>query len=338
MHHPTPHLAAKRPRQRGAVLVAVMVIVAIAFILSLTFLGSTTTVTSIANTSDKKLHARLLAESGLSIARQYIESDEDWRDNQPSDGVWLSDYALFDGNISIHGSFDDSAGNVQINVLDASFESESKTLATPLLFPPMSGTVGDWQMTRQSLLGTVTGLTVPQMGVQTSGNALEGMRLAWVVYPTSVIGWASFSQTLNEKLEPDSSYVLKVATGNVGLATLLPELDMRVYSGATLLASSTDLNLLTILDLNTDYKNYEVRFTTGPSPPTDDIRIELYTRSLLGLLAGVGFDNIQFIKESASPVQFTVTGEYQDMTHTVTALVQPRMGNSPNQVLWWQEQ
>ena len=326
-----------RHNRRGAVLVGVMIIVAMTFTLTLTFLGATATVTSVTQTSESKLHARLIAESGLSIAKQYIASDNNWRQAQPSDGAWLTGYPLFDGTVSIDAAFDAADGNVAINIPDASFENASKTLPTPLLFPPMSGTVGSWKMTRKSLLGTVTGLTVPQMGVRSSGNALEGMRMAWVTYPTSVIGWASFSQTLNETLEPNSSYVLRVAAGTAGLAALTPEIDIRIYSGATLMASSSDQRLLTLLDFNADFKIYEVRFTTGDSPPTDDIRVELYTQSLLGVLTGIAFDDVQLVKEVSSPVQLIVEGKYRGITHTITAMVQPRSGSVPSRIVWWQD-
>lgn len=328
------HLIQRRAPQ-GSAMVLVLVAVATATVLGLTFLVTSTTATAVTEHVHDHIMARHIAESGVALAMAYIEKTPTWRKDRPQ-GTWVINQPLMGGTFSLSGTWINTGSAPSPELNNSSFESQNGSLPTPLLFPPMSGTIGGWHLQRTGLLQPLTGATVPQVGIQSSVLATDGNRLAYVSFPLSVLGTATFSQTLNMSLHPETHYALKVDVIDLHVGSVLPDLEFRVLAGGTLVATSSTASLLKILDLNSDTREYSVRFKTGPTPPTGNIRVELHARSLLGLLAGVGFDRVRLEVENNDPITFTVDGRYGESSHTATVTVLPP-GNGPARVINWLE-
>lgn len=321
-------------RARGAALILVMMSIAVAAVIGLTFLNGSATLTAIAGTMNDHAQARQIAESAAAMAVRYVEQTPDWHTRRTS-GPWISDFALHGGHCSVTAAFDpaDVAGVLPLN--DASFEMTTGQLSNPVLFPPMSGAIGGWTVQRTAAVQT--GATVPRVGVAASAFATDGHHLALVEFPLSVIGSATFSQTLAETLEPDSAYTLEVDAGRAGLALVLANVQIRVYAGGTLLASSADPSLLTLLDLDGDFKTYVLRFDTDSHPPAGNLRVELHAESLLGVLSGAAFDDVRLTRLPTDPLVLTATARYGDAGHRVTVSVYPAAGAGHASIVQWTE-
>src|SRR5688500_4924996 len=82
--------ASPRPR-RGIALALVLIALAVCIVLGAIFLTTAGTTSQIAHASDHRLRARLIAESGLAVARAYVDDDPNWRASRPN-GVWIRDH------------------------------------------------------------------------------------------------------------------------------------------------------------------------------------------------------------------------------------------------------
>lgn len=329
-----------RPRSlrcRGTAMVLVLLAMTVGVTLGLTYLASVTRTTHVAGVIEDHTQARLVADAGLQLSVAYIERVPDgWREREA--GTWVDEEDLLGGSITIEADFDAAAAEDALAITNMGFEQDSDSLATPFLFPPMSGTLGGWDVTCSSFLGSVTGLTVPQVSVGPFFGATEGSHAAQVQYTASVKGEVSLSNTLSEAPEPCTQYALSVAVGRVNVLSLLADFELRVWSGGTLLASSADSTLLSLLDLGAGATEYTLRFETGDTVPADPLRIELYSASTLGVLATVFFDDVHLTVERDSPIMLTATATFEGATHQTTAVVVPRSPGSPATILSWNDE
>lgn len=92
----------------------VLVAVAVGVVLGCTFLVTSSTSSAASSLARDRLQARLLAESGLGLARQFMRVDPDWRTKVPN-GLWAADQPLGGGTFSVWGEDGgdvDADGNV----------------------------------------------------------------------------------------------------------------------------------------------------------------------------------------------------------------------------------
>lgn len=181
------------------------------------------------------------------------------------------------------------AGNVPIN--NASFESTTGSLSTPLLFPPSSGSLGGWTMNRHGV-GALTGLTAPLMSMEHSPYATSGANIAAIRFVAGVLTYGSFSQTLSEGLTQNTRYTVSVDIGDAGIASAIATAGFKITAGGQYVAGTGDAALLSVLDLGPCFDRYTVTFETGDNVLSGNLGIELFAGGLLDAVSGVGFDNI----------------------------------------------
>lgn len=322
------------PRCGAYALILVLGGIMVAAIMGTVFLNTTSTSTSMIRVLDNHMQARHIAEGGAMLAIRYIEQTPDWYLKQTS-GVWVESYALYGGEVTVRADYDPADAAGEIAIVDMSFAQSTGQLSNPLFNPPMSGTIGGWQVERTAAVKL--GATVPRIGVMQSNSATDGTNLAYVTFPLSVIGTAQFSQTLGSALRPDTAYKLRVDVGTAALALLLSDTQIKVYAGGTLVASSADPQLLSLLDLGNDTKEYCINFETGDSPPAGNIRIELYSQSVLGLLSAVAFDNVRLETQPSEPYRLTSTGEFGGARHKISVYFYASPGGGPVKIVKWTE-
>ncbi len=86
--------------RRGIVMLLVMVALVCAVILAVSFLASQSTTSGISQNVSRHARARLIAESGLTAAMQYVRTNDDWRSRQ-AEGYWLPDQPLNGGSFTV---------------------------------------------------------------------------------------------------------------------------------------------------------------------------------------------------------------------------------------------
>jgi hypothetical protein len=231
----------------------------------------------------------------------------------------MANYDMNGVSVTVEGAFtpDPSAGALTIN--DASFETAVGQLANPFSDPPMTGTLGGWELARTSALEF--GPLVPRVGVVASAAATDGARLGYVRFPVVLAGSGTLGQTLADALTPNVSYALHVDVGTAGLAALISDYEIRVFAGATLVASSNDPEFLTLLDLGGGFQEHVIRFATDGSPPAGAVRIELAAQALAGAVSAVAFDHVRLEIEDTSPLMLTATATNDDASHVIEATV-----------------
>lgn len=329
----------------GSTLILVMIATAVALVLGLTFLASSATITGIAQTMEQHAQARQIAESGLTTAIDYVHRTPTWRNDRAA-GRWVEDFSFGGGSYSIEADF---APNQSLAVNDTSFEEEVAQLSNPLVSPPMSGTIGGWDVQRTAALET--GLTVPQIGVIASPNATLGDNHAFVSFGATVIGSGMFRQTLSQSLEPNTVYELKVDIAPTGLPVGDSSFGLRVLADNTVVASTTHawvltlpaplgtpttppaqpptppeaVALLEVFDLSGPYVEYTLRFAASSSPPTGLMRLELFAESVAGLATQVAFDNVRLTAISMEPLLLTSTGHRLGASYEVAARLAIRL-------------
>ncbi|MFI4862192.1 MAG: hypothetical protein ACIAXF_16120 [Phycisphaerales bacterium JB063] len=307
-------------RCRGTAMVIVLVAITVGVTLGMTYLATATRSTQVTENIENHTQARLIADAGMQLGIAYIEREPDaWMLREP--GLWVDSEPLLGGTISLETDFDLDAAKDPLALIDWSFEDDQDAIPNPALFPPLSRTIGGWDVTRTSPLAFLTGLTVPNASIGPFIGATDQSQVAKAHFGLAILGTICFSQTLAEAPTPNTCYALRVAVGKLSVANVLAEVEVRIWCGATLLASSSDATLLTVLDLSGDTKTYCLRFSTGDTPPTDPFRIELYAASTLGLLSSVFFDDVRFTRESEIPITLTATAEYGGTTHRTQAVV-----------------
>lgn len=337
----------------GSAMILVLVAISIAFVMGLTFMASSASVTGVAQTMHHHAQARQVAESGLTMALNYVQRTPDWRDAR-SNGAWFTDYALFGGSVSVSGQFPQFS---PIIVNDPSFEQATGQLANPLLNPPMSGTIGGWEVQRTATV--VTGPTVPQIGVIASANATNGSNVASISFGAAVNGTGTFGQTLATSLQPQMSYELSVDILPTGLAIESAGAGFRLLAAGTVVASSEHTATLqlppppggvptppsqpptapevesvtTMLGLSGGFSRYTLHFVTSATVPAGLIRLELYAQSQVGATSSVLFDNVHLNVAPNDPLVLTAVGRHGDASHKVVANVAP----ASVQIVKWSE-
>ena len=306
----------------------------VAAIMGAVFLATSSTSTSMIRVLDDHLQAKHIAEGGAMLAIRYIEQTPDWHLKRTA-GVWSESYELHGGEVAIDVDYDpgDIAGAVTI--ADMSFEQAVGQLSNPFFGPPMSGSIGGWQVERTAAIKL--GTTTPRIGVSSSASASGGTNLAYISFPLSVIGTGKFSQTIGTTLQPETRYKLKVDVGTAALALLLADTQIRLYAGGVLLASSSDPQLLEVLDLGGGVQEYCLNYVSNDSPPPGNLRVELYSQSVLGLLSAVAFDNVRLQIEPSEPYHITATGVYGDASHKIDVHIYTSPEGGPVKIVKWTE-
>lgn len=321
-------------------MVLVIVSMTVGFTASVGYLFATHSITERVLRVSDEIDSRLVAESGIDIAQMLIESTPDWDDHM--DGSLFVNTS-FDTNqhLSVSGvvlSVDSEPGN-EVTISSSSFELASDQLNNSFINPQLSGAFGDWQATRDAVV--LTGATVPRMGVSEYLYASDGTHVGFVNFIAAVNGSGTFTQTLDDEFLPNTTYRFQVDVGIAGIATLLPEIELTLSAGGTTVGSMDDCDLLTILDLGSGSQEISFEFTTGDSPPTGNIEIELKASSLLGLLCGVGFDNVRLehLPPAMSIVQITAVGTSANEEHVLTVDVGVRNNGSEitTKILNWRD-
>ncbi len=91
------------PHRRGGIaLPLVLIAIAVCTILGTILLLTAGTTSQIASATDHRLRARMIAESGLVIARAYLDDDPNWRSVRPN-GVWINNQAFAGGTFTVRG-------------------------------------------------------------------------------------------------------------------------------------------------------------------------------------------------------------------------------------------
>jgi hypothetical protein len=184
------------------------------------------------------------------------------------------------------------AGADIVPINDPSFEQQVGELPNPLINPPLSGTIGGWNLQR-SATGAISGLTVPRIGIVASPAATDGSNVARILFIANVAAAGRFTQTLSSGLEPHRRYIFAVDFGTTDGATVLAETHVRLFAGETMVASSDNASQVRVVDLDGSLNTLELRFCTDGTPPAGDLRIELGARSELAIASTVAFDNVR---------------------------------------------
>lgn len=342
----------RRPR-RGSAMILVLIAVGIAFVMGLTFLASATTTTGISQTMAHHAQARQIAESGLATAVRYVQQTSNWRDVRSS-GTWIDNVALLGGTVSINGEFPSAAG---VPVTDQSFEQTTGQMDVPPLSPPMSGTIGGWQVQRTATI--VTGPTVPQLSIAASASAPNGSNAATISFGASVNGSGTFGQTLTTALQSRTIYEVSVDIKSSGLSILDGGFGFRILAGNIVVASTEHAatlvlpilpgqpptppvqqpvppeteSVLEIAGLNGDFAEYTLQFATDTAPPSGSMRIELFAQSAAGLAWSVTFDDVQLQMYPQDPLVLTSVGRFYGASYRVSAAV----AAATNRVVKWSD-
>lgn len=345
----------------GSSMVLVMLAVAVAFLMGLTFLTTSTTVTGVAQVMVDQARARQVAESGLMLAADYVRQEPDWKEKRGS-GVWLTQAPMLDGAVSIEADFTSDA---PVILNDSSFEQQAAQLANPPLSPPMSGTIGGWEVSRTAMVQT--GLTVPKIGCAVSADATQGNQRAFIDFGATVSGSGQFGQTLaTTTLQSDSEYVLSVDVKAEGFPPLSSSIGFRLLAGGVIAASTANAytlqlpalpdelptppslppaapevdSLLEVVGLGASgASTYSLRFLTSASPPAGAVRVELFATSI-GVASTVAFDNVRLEMASNAPVTFTATGRCGDSSFVASATLRKTLGTDgqmKTNVVQWTE-
>lgn len=344
-----------RASRRGAAMLMVMLVVGIALVVGVTAVVGVRTSTGVVLVEGDHLQARQVAETALGLAISDVQRDPAWRANR-AEGVWLNEAGLLGGTATVTAAFAPPALGPD-PVRDASFESTFATLPTPLLAPPMSGTLGEWTVSRTAPIQT--GTTVPVIGMGPSVGATDGSRSAYIMFGLSVTGTGVLRQEIGSELRPNSVYEL-TADITTPYAITNRNVEMRVYAGGELVASTErsfifdpldpfdpvpppetaddvpeTVGLLVRTALLGTTSAYTLRFMTGGEPPEGPIAIELFARST-GVLDVVWYDNVRFTARRNDPLVLSAVGRYGDASHAATAwVVESLLGGAT--VMKWSE-
>ena len=88
--------------RRGVALILVLFAVAMAFVLAIAFSVSQATSTGISENGQRHTQARVIAESGLEIGINYVQTSATWRTDL-DEGDWVIDLPLEDGSFTLTG-------------------------------------------------------------------------------------------------------------------------------------------------------------------------------------------------------------------------------------------
>lgn len=102
--------------QRGIAMLIVLVVIAMATILGTAFMSAQTTTTGITKNLEDQAVARQIAESGLILMRNKIQSDDTWRTGR-TQGIWVNNQSLGQGTFTVE--ITDADGDPSNNQEDA---------------------------------------------------------------------------------------------------------------------------------------------------------------------------------------------------------------------------
>ena len=86
--------------RRGLALVLVLFAASVMFVLSLAFVATQNVSVQVTRNITSRAQARMIAESGAEMAISYVLDNDNWR-NEKTNGLWLKDYALAGGKVTI---------------------------------------------------------------------------------------------------------------------------------------------------------------------------------------------------------------------------------------------
>lgn len=338
-------------------MILALIVVAISFVVGLTFLATSTTAMGTSRILIDHSKSRQIAESGIEMTLGYIEQSPDWLETV-SPGILLEDYPINDGTLTVEADFSAVALD-DPSLINFSFEDDTAWLSTPALFPPMSGSIGGWNIERTALVQT--GLTVPLIGMVPSAFATDGTNAAIINFSVLITGGVTLSQTLSESLEPNTLYEISADISN-GSRLAFSAYGFRLFAGSDLVASSahaSTLEIPSVIGVHPDDPDtppgpnecesllsyiglvpgnpskHTLTFTTDESPLSGFLTLELYAYST-GLLASITFDNISIAVRNNNPVEITAIGVAEDSSHVITAQVISQIDGS-TQIVQWNE-
>lgn len=347
-----------RSARRGGAMLLSIIAVGVALLIAMSLLMTASRATSTSATLHELTLARLESESALEATLAYVERAESFT-SLPAGGQWIGNWSLNGGSAGVFAEWPNGWGGYAATIANPSFEAGAGSLASPLLNPPMSGTLGNWNVVRTALV--VTGLTVPQMEIVNSPFATDGSQAARIRFGASVTGSGVFRQTVAAGLTPNSHYTCEVDVFTSGLPALNASFGVRIYAGSTLLVSTEEAltlfdhltseqiqataqsllqNALTpatllVAPLGQFIYGYTLSFQTSDAPPPGAVTIELFAESL-GLASHVGFDNVRLQWTSQSSLRLTATGQSGTASRRVVALYGTDLAGR-GRVLRWQE-
>ncbi len=91
-----------RHREKGMAMLLVLISVSVAVTLGMSFLNAQVTSAGLTDNVVRRAQAQAIAESGLSMALAYIDTDVNWRTNM-SHGLWVGSEAFGGGTFTIYG-------------------------------------------------------------------------------------------------------------------------------------------------------------------------------------------------------------------------------------------
>lgn len=94
-----PNVSRASVRDRGIAMLIVLVVIAMATVLGTAFLAAQTTTTGITRNLENQAVARQIAESGLILMRNKIQSDDTWRTGR-TQGTWVLNQTLGQGTFT----------------------------------------------------------------------------------------------------------------------------------------------------------------------------------------------------------------------------------------------
>lgn len=340
---------------RGAALLLTLIAIGIGFVLGFMFVASSATARGNAMMMQQHAQARQCAESAMRATIEHIRATPNWRSTYVP-GLWLDDVAVLAGTVDVSATYDPSLASGDIAIGNASFELSTGSLSTPLLFPPMSGTLGGWSVVRTALVET--GATVPLIGMRASATATDGSNEAFITFGLSITGSGTFTRTVAAGLQPNTRYEFTVDARASGIVILDGDVGFRVLAGSAVIASTehswtlalpalpADLpteplvgptglefeSLLTIFSLSNNYAEYTLTFETGDSPPAGSVNVQLFAQSA-GVASWASFDNLRMAMTASDPVVITGIAHQGDASYSVTATVDPSTGS----IIAWDE-
>ena len=121
--------AFRRVWTRGMALAFVMLAVAVCVVLGTLFVLTASTSAQITQASDERLRARMIAESGLDIARAYVDDNPSWRTSR-ANGVWVSSQPFGGGSFTLRGEDGDRLDASGAVVGDGSLSDDTRDPVT----------------------------------------------------------------------------------------------------------------------------------------------------------------------------------------------------------------
>jgi hypothetical protein len=311
-HNDHRHPARPAVARRGLVLPLVLIAMAIAIILGMCFLTSASTATSLSTAADQRLHARMIAESGLSIALGYIESDRDWRTTR-SNGVWVTSQAFDGGTFTVSGEDGDrvdAAGAVigdgdladdnsdPIVVTSVGVYQGTRHLVRAVRFPPKLPGIAVSQRAEVKRTAQVDGFN-PDRGAYAAGIATSSgiaqsngvLRGPYVrLYNRSRVNGNVYYGVSGAPASAVAKDATAIVTGLIGpLPAAIPTPDIAEPNWPNAIGVDRSYSSgVTLLTTDTWYKNFELKgnatfravgnvkmYVNGDMNVTEDAKIEV---------------------------------------------------------------